>query len=232
MTYIQIFALAMTIFATTADDLLWLVPYTLKAKSKWVRIAHAALFVITLQIICLSCGFIAYSTIAVVVNEVFISWVGAGFAWTIAVSLFIRKQVKMSKHKRMIAEEDCRDAEYTSAKSYGTVLHCGDNIDLDEKEDNESVGFSPGQIISLTFIGALDEVSYFPAILLSKSFTIFQLNMAALVACLSILLIIQFWLPIFMPLLSWIDNHIPLFAIVGLYAVILTFEALLQWILS
>ena len=86
----------------------------------------------------------------------------------------------------------------------------------------------PWDVLSFTLLGALDEISYFPAILLSNTFTIVQLNIAALIASVGVLCIIQFLLVAFTPVLEWMDKNIPLYGVVALFAILLTVEAVIQ----
>ena len=100
----------------------------------------------------------------------------------------------------------------TGAPSYGTIVYVNDTHDDSNRigQDNEmqssNLGFCPYHIVSLTLLGALDEISYFPAILLSNSFTMIQLNIAAFIASVLILIVIQFMLAIFTPLIDWVDK--------------------------
>jgi uncharacterized membrane protein YedE/YeeE len=73
----------------------------------------------------------------------------------------------------------------------------------------------------LTFVGALDEISYFPALLVGGVFSSWQLCLGTLLAACLILVIITMFLSQCKPLIEWLDT-IPLYGIVGAFAIVLT----------
>lgn len=76
-------------------------------------------------------------------------------------------------------------------------------------------------VISLTTLGALDEISYFPALIMGKIFTPTELCVGAFMAALIILSVITLFLAQCKPLVDCLDR-IPLYGIVGTFAVVLT----------
>jgi hypothetical protein len=76
-------------------------------------------------------------------------------------------------------------------------------------------------IMSLTTLGALDEISYFPALLVGNVFSPSELCIGTLLASGIILVIVLMFLSKFKPLVDFLDS-IPLYGIVGIFAVILT----------
>mmetsp|Transcript_21324 Transcript_21324/g.32007 ORF Transcript_21324/g.32007 Transcript_21324/m.32007 type:complete len:331 (-) Transcript_21324:170-1162(-) len=98
----------------------------------------------------------------------------------------------------------------------------GDDDDSDNKEMN-TIPTTPsiGMIISLTTLGALDEISYFPALIMGKIFSPMELCIGALLASVIILCVIVFFLGQCKPLVDFLDS-IPLYGIVGMFAVVLT----------
>jgi len=94
------------------------------------------------------------------------------------------------------------------------------NVDYDNT-DNIPTTPSVWMVISLTTLGALDEISYFPALIMGHIFTPFQLCLGAFLAGYFILIVIVFFLAQFQPLVDFLDR-IPLYGIVGMFAIILT----------
>lgn len=78
----------------------------------------------------------------------------------------------------------------------------------------------------LTLIGCLDEVSYFPSLILTKTYTIWQLSIGAACACLLILGAITLARNLCAPWLELFDK-VPLYVVTLSFAVYLTLEMLL-----
>ena len=76
-------------------------------------------------------------------------------------------------------------------------------------------------VISLTTLGALDEISYFPTLLLGDIFSPYELLLGTLLASILILMIVVLYLRKMKPLVDFLDS-IPLYGIVGMFAIILT----------
>lgn len=231
MSYLQVLVLAVTIFATTADDLLWLIPYVASSRvTPFQKSVHMLTFVLTLQLVCLACGLIAYCTTLSVVDETAVAWIGAGVAWFIALFLYVKKWLKRRRRSAARAlQEQTQKVEGENrllSVTYGSTVV--GSPERSKEEEEEHIGMRPWDVLSFTLLGALDEISYFPAILLSNTFTIVQLNIAALIASVGVLCIIQFLLVAFTPVLEWMDKNIPLYGVVALFAILLTVEAVIQ----
>ena len=253
MPILQIVALAFTIFVTTVDDLLWLIPYVSNhAASKWVKIVHSLSFILTLQLVCLGCSVLAYTTRSLVVNEHMVEWIGAGLAWLMAIFFYVKKMLKRRRKKaekalmsiESEAQECCQiasDASKNINHNYSSIVQeeiisnpVDDALlqknDAPESKDGKHLGdlitAQPLQVAALTFVGALDEISYFPAILLSKTFTVIDLHVAALIACLAVLLVVQLLLVTCMPAIEWLDKNIQLYGVIAIFATLLTIEAI------
>lgn len=84
-----------------------------------------------------------------------------------------------------------------------------------------------GTVISLTFLGALDELSYFPALILGKIFTPLEICLGTLLAAILVLILVTCFLARFQPLMDCLDR-IPIYAVIALFAVILTVGVLLD----
>ncbi len=112
---------------------------------------------------------------------------------------------------------NANDDDDASASSSSTSTSGGGN----ESERDIPTTPSIKMVISLTMLGALDEISYFPALLVGNVFTPTQLCIGTCLASILILIIVSFFLTKFQPLVDFLDS-IPLYAIVGIFAIILT----------
>ena len=72
-------------------------------------------------------------------------------------------------------------------------------------------------------LGALDELAYFPTLLLGGTFTPIQLSLGALIACVCIVVVVSSFLSRCQPVLELFDR-IPLHVIVAIFATILTVD--------
>jgi hypothetical protein len=89
----------------------------------------------------------------------------------------------------------------------------------------------PWTIITLTISGALDEISYFPSLLLGHIFTGTELIVGTVITVLIMLCIVTQLLQYCQPLLHCLDQ-IPLYGIITLYAILLTVNLILDLLSS
>jgi hypothetical protein len=100
------------------------------------------------------------------------------------------------------------------------------SIHTDDEDENEiSSTPSPLAVVSFTALGALDEVSYFPSLLLGGIFTPFDLCLGTLFAAIIVLIVVTVFLSQFKPVLDFLDR-IPLYGIVAVFATVLTCDVL------
>lgn len=208
--------------ATTLDDTVWLVPYTCSTKiSVSIRVLHAAIFVFTLESLAILCCLTAQGVNRLVGERENNDWVfgaiGATCCWTIAGILYIKKLLR----KRQWRAQESSLQQPIDA-DYGTIPGVED-----KQEDVSPMSFSPWTVISLTFLGALDEISYFPALLVGHVFTGWDLCIGTFVAASLILLVVTAFLSQCRPLMEWLDS-IPLYGIVGMFAIVLTIGVLVD----
>lgn len=76
-------------------------------------------------------------------------------------------------------------------------------------------------VMSLTTLGALDEISYFPTLLMGDVFSPYELLLGTFLASVLILMIVLLYLRKMKPVVDFLDS-IPLYGIVGMFALILT----------
>lgn len=220
--------------ATTADDAIWLVPYTSPSLPVHTRIIHGALFIATLEVLVCICVALASGLELAVSDEknaeMLLGSIGAGFCWIIAGALYIKKWLK--RRRRAAAAQSKQQEETThQTGNYGSVETLEDDVydseqpldheaDTDDSNDDR-IQFSPWAVVSFTFLGALDEISYFPSLILGGLFTPLDLCLGTIFAASIVLVVVTLFLSRCKPLLDWLDD-IPLYGIVGTFAVVLT----------
>lgn len=220
----------LTVAATTADDAIWLIPY-LSGPNGWL---HGVLFVATLETLVIVCVLASRALVAIVSEEWILSAIGAALCWLIAIGLFVKKWLK--KRRRLQSQqtdpssqrEDVESSTPTDSltqHNYGAL----DEALSTEAKTKDAMPFSPLTVVSLTSLGALDELSYFPALLLGGVFTPYDLCLGTAMAALLILAVVTSCLTRCQPLLDCLDS-IPLYAVVGLFAAILTVETLFDFL--
>lgn len=237
--------------ATTADDAIWLVPYTAPSLPTSTRVIHGSLFVLTLELLACGCVLVATclqwavdtnhddndaqpSSTSMIDEQIILGSIGAGICWIIALVLYVRKCLK--RRRRAIKQAELhRAATQRASNQYGSIIEDaedgnhneqgdeGSSLDVGDKDEAGKVSSqpSPWAVISFTTIGALDEVSYFPSLLLGKIFTPLDLCVGTLFASFIVLIVVTLFLSQCNPLLQWLDR-IPLYGIVSVFAVVLT----------
>jgi cadmium resistance protein CadD (predicted permease) len=204
----------LTVAATTIDDAVWLVPYVSSEKlSIASRVLHMAIFVGTLETLAILCCLFAQAVSALVGDKE--DWIfgllGATLCWMIAGALYVKKMLKKKRRQQQ--------ASLQSSDGYGAIPL--------QEDDEPTISFDPWTVMSMTFIGALDEISYFPALLVGHIFTEWQLLLGTFLAACLILVIITTFLAQCQPLMEWLDG-IPLYGIVSMFATVLTIGALID----
>lgn len=214
--------------ATTADDAIWLVPYTSPSLPLCTRLIHGALFIATLEVLVFICVAVASGLQWAVSDEknaeILLGSIGAGFCWIIAVALYIKKWLK--RRRRAAAQSAFQQQTTHQTDNYGSVetqdverpISCED--DSDDNNDDK-IQLSPWAVVSFTFLGALDEISYFPSLVLGGLFTPLDLCLGTFFAACIVLIVVTLFLSRCKPLLDWLDD-IPLYNIVGTFAIVLT----------
>lgn len=233
----------LTVAATTLDDAVWLVPYVSSPSIPLrTRTIHAIIFVGTLVGLGVACVIAAELISQAVLlkdgnEDIVLGTAGALLCWVIAGLVYTKKMLK--RRKRRLAAEAAAVGDQPG--SVGAPLSSGNNYQAigagpadddngDEASSSSSDSSLAGEIskdpsvwtvISLTTLGALDEISYFPALVVGKVFTPFDLLMGTFLAACLILSIVVFLLAKCKPLIRWLDS-IPLYGIVAMFATILT----------
>ncbi|CAB9512065.1 expressed unknown protein [Seminavis robusta] len=239
---------SVTVAATTLDDAVWLVPYV-GSSSKWstsARVVHAFLFLLTLLSLAVASVLVAFFITRSVTltssstvtdenskrQEILMGAIAATLCWILAIFFYVKKWLKRRRRQRQEEERLIRlqDGEsegpnYDSTK--GTTSSSPENQPPSE-DHGDPTGLSCssiGTVISLTMLGALDELSYFPALLVGKIFTPWEICLGTLLAAIFILLIVTCCLARCKPLADCLDR-IPIYTVIALFATILTLGVL------
>lgn len=112
-----------------------------------------------------------------------------------------------------------RAATQKVSNQYGSI----NNDDYDEHAVSSKP--SPWAVISFTTLGALDEVSYFPSLLLGGIFTPLDLCLGTFFAACIVLAVVTLFLAQCKPVLDFLDR-IPLYGIVAAFATVLTVDVI------
>ena len=223
MTPLKVGLAFSSIFLTSADDALWLLPFLISPRlSRFHRCVHALIFIGAMQgivlmsfLLSLTGKHIARHTYGLISLDpsAELSILAALAAWLFFLFLLLRKWWK-NRH---------RSASRTRGYS---VINEDEDLELGAilSPSSDAVDFSPKGVLFLALVGALDELCYFPALLISGDFTPLDLSLAALLACSLVLLIITVFLSRCRRMLEWMDK-VPMSAVVGVYAVSLTVQA-------
>lgn len=238
--------------ATTADDAIWLLKFTSPLLPTATRIAHGLLFVATLTALSAGCVVAAMLVEKAVIaggcstpdnEEVVMGIVGASLCWFLAGYLYVKKLLKRRKKRVMQASAVSMGNGAGNGATYGSieegprsiVKNLGAEFDDDASSSSSSSSDSScdnyGEdipqtpsvmtVISLTSLGALDEMIYLPSLIIGRVFTPSELCLGTFLAAIVVLVTVVFFLSTFKPLIDFVDR-VPLYGIIGAFAIVLT----------
>jgi len=219
---------------TTADDAVWLVRYVASPSLHLsTRIIHAILFVATLECLTIGCVIVAFFLQKSIGDDTYtMGIVGAAICWILALFFFVRKTIKKRRRRRSsVAQSSTCTIEYGAindgdrenarhvddASSSSSSSNSTQGEHLDEIPQEPSIW----TVITLTTIGALDEISYFPGLLIGGLFSPVELCIGTFLASLLVLAVVGCFIARFKPLLKLLDK-IPLYGIISAFAIVLT----------
>jgi hypothetical protein len=245
---------SLTIVVTTLEDCVWLIPFVAHASREGsTRIAwiHAGIFVCTFTacsvFACILALVLSSAIVGAVSNsEVVLETVGATLCWIFSGYFFIKSCRTSQKRGAATSLQDDNSPECSTRQdnsegllpageaysSYGAAeqqrLEGAETVpSLEPTTDPTPLASpvaQPWMIASLTIIGSLDEISYFPAVIVGQIFTSAELIAGTVIASLLILALVEFLQRHCLCVLEVLDR-IPLYAIIGLFAILLTIEA-------
>jgi hypothetical protein len=218
-----------TVLLTTLDDAVWLVPFV-GGNAQTTAVFHGVVFCATLTAMA-----VIVSLVTVLCRDRLVegwserAWtaVGAGLAWVLALFLLYRQ---LRKQRRRRAQVEAA-AQAQAAGDFGSsetdpLLRTPPLIpEATSRRRRADGGPQAWMVVSLTFLGSLDEISYFPPLILGGVFTPGEVCLGTLLAALCMLVIVGVFLRPCTPLMDALDR-IPLYAIVMGFASLLTLELL------
>lgn len=232
----------MTVLITTLDDSIWLVSFVgTSSLPKSVRLVNAATFLSSLMGLALLCCALAVGMEAALAItqtnnleaerlERTLQWIAVIFCWLLAAGFYIRKQLKMRRRRQEESSSRLRDDDTTELSeqenrgSYGSVPH----QESSESEDTPRTS-QPCAIVLLTTLGFLDEISYFPALVVGNIFSVWELCLGTLFAGIVMLGIQGFLASQCKPFIDFLDDHVKLHGIIAIFALMLTINLILDY---
>eukprot|EP01064_Diplonema_japonicum_P032526 TRINITY_DN6140_c1_g1_i2.p1 TRINITY_DN6140_c1_g1~~TRINITY_DN6140_c1_g1_i2.p1 ORF type:complete len:219 (+),score=37.06 TRINITY_DN6140_c1_g1_i2:51-659(+) len=164
-----ILSAALLVLVTTGDDMLWLTPMMAQEDGKT---AICVAFMATLQAAVWLCWIASMVTTGLVTagglmsNNTVIEKVAVGLCWILVIILFAKEVTKK------------RREGYSSLDT---------NLPLPPPTSNSMLIFT---VASTTLIGAIDEFMYFPLLLMSHTYSVYQLSLGTLIASALILFLV------------------------------------------
>jgi cadmium resistance protein CadD (predicted permease) len=286
-----------TIFLTTLEDAIWLVPFCFYASTSTIRIIHSFLFVgtftaLSTSICLITIGLRYYSTYTIMSKtsssssssnhmtetiSFYSSIIGAMFCWLLAFyfywkSLMKRKRKqKLQEQQRQLQQEEQQQVEterrpllssssllsptpvdgtfhdtietttisMENGQSPMTIstektqpANAERDANIDENDHgNQIITIHAWTVITLTMIGALDEVSYFPSLLLGNILTSYEIIIGTFLASLLELSVVFFFLSSCQPILHVLDQ-IPIYYVIFFFAIVLSCEVLWDYLVT
>jgi hypothetical protein len=233
----------LTVLVTTLDDSVWLLPFVgASSLSLDARLVHAGVFLLTLEGLAIACCLVAVairagfaSTMNAEQLELKLEFLAVLICWALAAGFFLKKlhkkrrrqQNKGQQAKNKNKESGSMEITLESFEqtTYGSLSQQDaeeGHEDAEEEWQNISSSHQPWTVATLTSIGFLDEISYFPALIVGNVFSVWELCVGTLLAG-SLMLCIQVFLAKqCKPIINFLDNRVPLYGIIALFATILT----------
>ena len=186
-------------------------------------------------------------------EDVIMGVVGAAICWAVAIGLYVKKMMKRRKSAQKastyprgngaqygsIEEGSMREQEALAASagnSQSIIKNLGQDFDDASSSsdssfdgDDRDIPQTPSvlKVMILTVLGALDEISYFPALVVGQVFTPLELCVGTFLAAVLVLVVVVCFLSTFKPLIDFVDR-IPLYAIIGVFAIVLSIEVIID----
>ena len=230
-------------------DSIWLASFVAQAPSRKVAVQHGCIYCVSFVSLTSTVSLITYgmreglsstssSTMTILKNDDLWEVLGAVLCWSLAGLLYYKSWLKKAKKQQnnpiqsdVVMEKDAEVYVEMVAKSEDGKEEEGevfDSLIVDSPTDDEVVehqGAQPYMVVSLTIAGSLDEVSYYPALILGNVFSVAELIIGTVLSALTLLLFVSVFLTQCRPALDLI-NRIPLYVVVTLFSIFITCELL------
>jgi len=211
--------------------------------SKTARILHGVIFVSSLEALAIASVIVAWAIKAGAVHHektdkkvdpdatdadqdddaLVFGIVAACLCWSLALLFYIKRVLK--RRRRQMNQNQQQEAERQQLTENNAEYGSSSSSSLQSTQASPAKSSasctSVSTVLSLTILGALDEVSYFPALILGDIFTPLEVCLGTLLAALAILGIITTCLAKFQPLVDALDR-IPIYVVISIFATFLT----------
>ncbi|KAG7373496.1 hypothetical protein IV203_034220 [Nitzschia inconspicua] len=244
------------VLLTTIDDCVWLIPFLAVPPSRRGEgIVHALVFLTTLVMLSLGLCVVTVIVSTVLLSktvetqvpsssdhsttienaDLILGAIGALWCWAIAAYLIFKRWRKKRKKQQLeTAQEALTTSEDDDNVQSAAKERGGGNYGSIPPEDNQQHdtdrrnGKPPkvGMVILLTFLGFLDELVYFPSLILGNIFSVAELSVGIFLAGCVMIAIVTVALAPCQPIIDWIDNHIKLYMVVTMFAILLTIQVI------
>mmetsp|Transcript_65566 Transcript_65566/g.128928 ORF Transcript_65566/g.128928 Transcript_65566/m.128928 type:complete len:256 (+) Transcript_65566:47-814(+) len=233
------------VFATTADDSVWLIPMIATQKySKAARLLHALVFIIGLQFACflswalcdVSGGLLLTAGVKidhqVISAALLVQIVGTVLTWIVVIVLFVRKMMKTCHRNRQTgdinnhleaSQTELTHITQTETTSLLPTAHKELALNTHLQQDSPNLWL----VFSMTIAGAADEIMCFPPLLLGNTFSALELTAGTLAASLLLIIILLSFYSVFKSCFDVLDQ-IPLYFVVAVLAVIQTVDVVYE----
>jgi hypothetical protein len=240
----------LTILVTSLEDCVWLVPLIARPSNRTVAWTNGAAFVIAstgMSLLTCLLAVLLDAQFGTGTNLLGLQMLGAALCWILAAFYFYKSRRKrqgrlsttMNYDESLFTNEyetcpvhELHDLTNTSTTALPIVertLDNDDNNDDETRDTRQHDTAQPWMILSFTILGGLDEVAYFPALILGKVFTWAELVLASLLTSLIVLLCVDVLVKRCNVCLRVLDR-IPLYAVVAMYAFLLTVEIIWDFV--
>ncbi|KAG7340811.1 hypothetical protein IV203_024354 [Nitzschia inconspicua] len=242
------------VLLTTIDDCVWLIPFLAVPPSRRGEgIVHALVFLTTLVMLSLGLCLVTVIVSTVLLSktveaqvqsssdhsttlenaDLILGAIGALWCWAIAAYLIFKRWRKKRKKQQLGRVQEASnntsggDDDTQSARGgghYGSIPP-----EENQQQDADSRNEKPpnvGMVILLTFLGFLDELVYFPSLILGNIFSVAELIVGTFLAGCVMIAIVTVALAPCQPIIDWIDDHIKLYMVVTMFAILLTIQVI------
>jgi len=237
----KVVAMAGTVILTSGDDALWLVPFIgSRKRSSQRHMVNMVVWFCTLQSLVLAAQLFVWLGVGLGRAGLFeslgmhwplelcLSFFGVVAVWIIMIIFLIKWILKLyHKAQKKKLKKAQKASEGSALKPNEEVVGYGGSGQKEgettpsEEREQPSLFSDICSVCSLTIMGGLDEVAYFPSLLLTRMFTLEEMCLGTLLAAVILLIILQWFLARFTPVLELMDK-IPLWVIVAIFASVMT----------